>query len=78
MQHLFWAIECKTRGCKAQILLKYLGVYVPKDIPVLGSMQPNPIFVSCESCGKTHVYDDTDVLSLISDELPPRDFVDQF
>lgn len=56
--HLFIVVDCKTPGCTAVHILKYLGMEgrVPENTEV---NIPVPLSIRCDLCHQTHDYHDT-------------------
>jgi hypothetical protein len=75
-KYIFWAVVCKSETCDNEILLKYIGVYDPKEMHFDANI-PRSLSLACRSCGERYEYTDADVISRFRDGKP-EGFVDQF
>jgi len=73
MEFLYWAVRCKTPGCAADILLKYIGIYDSKPAKVLINA-PDTFNMSCGNCGRFHAYTSQDLVTILTSEEPGPDW----
>jgi len=68
LPHLYIVVNCKTTGCEAVHVLRYLGEKgtVP---PRIEYWMPYPLMIDCPICGHTYDYSDSEP-SFREQELP--------
>jgi hypothetical protein len=72
-EFLYWGVRCKTPGCAANILLKYIGLYDSKPTKVLINA-PDKFNMSCGNCGSFHAYTSQDLVTIRTSEEPGPDW----
>jgi hypothetical protein len=72
MSHLYWGFDCKTQGCKTQIVVGYGGLYDPQSAPLCVDMTPNPVERTCHKCKRMYSYFEREAIQIISEQAPPE------
>lgn len=72
--HVYLAVDCKTKGCNVQHLVKYMGVREPKKAYWQKDLKAK-LRIPCNVCHTTHDYAEVDVKPVLG-PVPPHDFTD--
>lgn len=74
MKHAYWTITCKTPGCGAVIVAKYIGEHSGQPMYPLPATLLWPLKCECGQCGKIHAYEKSDFTLRLDDSPPPPGF----
>lgn len=66
MEYAHWAVTCKTPGCGMNLVLEYLGIYDPNQVPTLGEGAAESFQIPCGACREKHTYHREEIRMLIS------------
>jgi hypothetical protein len=75
-KHLFLAVTCRTMGCTAGCMVKYVGPYSGESR--FQRLAPESFVFRCRECGQTHRYWRDEIYPVIQDEAAPPGFESAF